>query len=48
MKKIAWLFLLLSIFASPAWGLPPPEVDPDLVVTLLISANVHGEVEPCG
>ena len=47
MRKIIILLVLLVFLALPAWG-QPPEVDPKRVITLLISANVHGEVEPCG
>jgi len=45
-KTLVWL-VLLAFLAPPAWS-QPPEVDPKRVITLLISANVHGEVAPCG
>ncbi len=46
MRKIfLFLFIIFFPFAARA---QPPEVKPEEVVTLIVSANVFGEYEPCG
>jgi hypothetical protein len=46
MKKI-FFFLFIIFFPFTSWA-QPPEVKPEEVVTLIVSANVFGEYEPCG
>ena len=47
MRKVFWMFLL--IFLLPISGWPQtPAVSPAKSLSIAFSANVHGEVEPCG
>jgi len=41
--------ILLFIFLLPIWGWPQTPVSkPEKPLSIAFSANVHGEVEPCG
>lgn len=44
-KNILFLFIIFFTFASHA---QTADVKPEEIVTLIASANVFGEYEPCG
>ncbi|MGQ9695926.1 MAG: hypothetical protein ACUVWV_14410 [Thermodesulfobacteriota bacterium] len=51
MKRIFLIFFLFIISLASLGAQPVgvnPEVKPEEIVTLIISANVFGEYEPCG
>jgi len=46
MKKcLIAAFLVFVPF--PVWS-SPPDVRPEQIVTLILSSNVYGEIDPCG
>ena len=47
MKKYLLLTLLAFLFPAAIWA-KTPTIVPQEAVALVFSANVHGELEPCG
>jgi hypothetical protein len=47
MKKCLLAIFLVFLFPLCLWG-QPPDPSPEQIITIILSSNVQGEIEPCG